>query len=143
MDWKTNRKPTPLSRLRSRVQTRLYPFLLSLAGAHLNGGAAVQPAQIEMIYWFSADPTRPVTIAYSQAQCEVDGEFIAALIAQIRALDPPFALTADERQCQYCNYRSLCRRGVTAGRDAEGESAGEEGDLLSDFDFDQVAEIEF
>jgi ATP-dependent exoDNAse (exonuclease V) beta subunit len=31
VDWKTNRKRTPASRLRERVQTRLYPFLMVLA----------------------------------------------------------------------------------------------------------------
>ncbi len=143
VDWKTNRKPTPLSTLRSRAQTRLYPFLLALAGAHLKGGTAILPAQIEMIYWFSADPTRPVSIAYNQTQYAADGEFIAGIIAQIRAQTPPFPLTAEERQCKFCNYRSLCQRGVAAGRDTEGETASEEGDLLSEFDFDQVAEIEF
>lgn len=143
VDWKTNRRPPPLSVLKARAQTRLYPFLLSLAGAHLNAGAEIQPEQIEMIYWFTADPARPAAFSYSQAQFEADRGFFFSIIAQIAAQDAPFPLTEDERRCLYCNYRSLCQRGVTAGRDVEGETAEAEDALLPDIDFDQIAEIEF
>lgn len=143
VDWKTNRRPTPPSILRSRVQTRLYPFLLSLAGAHLNDGKAVQPEQILMIYWFTADPERPAAFPYSPAQLEADKQFLTATIKQIEGQESPFPLTDDLDRCLYCNYRSLCLRGVSAGRENGEEVDGEAGSLLPDFDFDQVAEIEF
>jgi hypothetical protein len=143
VDWKTNRKPIPPSILRLRAQTRLYPFLLALAGAHLNGGGEIRAEQIEMIYWFTADPIRPASFPYSQAQFEADREFLAGIIAQIEAQETPFPLTDDERRCLFCNYRSLCLRGVSAGREEESEADGEKGELLPDFDFDQIAEIQF
>lgn len=143
VDWKTNRRPIPVSILKARAQTRLYPLLLSLAGAHLNAGELIHPENIEMIYWFTADPDHPAVFSYSQAQFEADREYISGIISQIEARDAPFPLTDDERRCLYCNYRSLCQRGVAAGTDADGETAEAEGSLLPDIDFDQIAEIEF
>ncbi len=143
VDWKTNRRPAPLSILKVRAQTRLYPFLLSLAGAHLNAGTVIQPEIIQMIYWFTADPARPAVIPYSQQQFEIDREYIARTIAQITAQEAPFPLTEDERECLFCNYRSLCQRGAAAGRDSEEETAGAENASALDIDFDQIAEIEF
>ncbi len=48
-----------------------------------------------------------------------------------------FPLTADEKKCAYCAYRSYCERGVAAGQGDETE--------LADFDLNLAAtpEIEF
>lgn len=142
VDWKTNRRATPQSILRDRAQTRLYPFLLALAGTYLNNSQPILPENIEMIYWFTADPVRPFHYEYSQNQFERDRAFLAQTIHAIEAQESPFPLTADEKACQFCTYRSLCDRGVAAGSDFEGGAAFDE-PLLLDFDFDQIAEIEF
>src|SRR5512135_2793344 len=51
VDWKTSRKQTA-TWLAARLQTRVYRYVLSQTGAHLNDGAAIQPEQIRMVYWF-------------------------------------------------------------------------------------------
>lgn len=145
VDWKTNRKRTPAARLRERVQTRLYPFLMALAGAQFNRGAAWQPHQIEMIYWFTAEPGNPHRIQYSEKQYREDETLLHAWIDAIqRSADQPMLMTADqERQCPLCNYRSFCERGQRAGV-WEDESDDLESDVPSiDFDFAQIDEIEF
>lgn len=144
VDWKTNRKPIKVTVLKTRAQTRLYPLLLVLAGAHLNGGVSIQADKVKMIYWFTADPAHPVTFQYSEIEYQADCDYLKQLIAQIEAQEKPFPLTADEKSCLFCNYRSLCQRGIAAGSAAEDETdEGEEGALLPDLDFDQIAEIEF
>ena len=45
VDWKTSRKRTPRRWLEERLQTKVYPYLVVAAGAHLNGGRAFQPQQ--------------------------------------------------------------------------------------------------
>jgi len=140
VDWKTNRRPTPQRALRNRVQTRLYPFLLALAGAYLNGGQPIQPEMIEMVYWFTADPQNPVHFEYDEDIFEADRTFLAQTIHQIETQTSPFLLTSDEKMCLYCTYRSLCDRGTAAGKDPEGETVDQEPWLI---DFDQIAEIEF
>ncbi len=143
VDWKTNRKKIPPAVLKNRAQTRLYPFLLVLAGGYLNAGQVVQPAQVEMIYWFTADPTGLVHYEYDDNQFLSDQNFFSGLIDQIETQASPFQLTPNVKQCQFCNYRSLCLRGEVAGVDREGESEADESQLLQDFDFDQIAEIEY
>ena len=71
---------------------------------------------------------------------------MAAEIAQRD--DGVFLLTDDAKRCQFCAYRSLCRRGVEAGDldAADADTAAEEiasPDWAASFDFEQVGEIAF
>lgn len=145
VDWKTSRKRPRRAWLAGRLQTRVYPFLLVRAGADLNGGQQIRPGQIEMVYWFADYPARPERFAYDAAQYQADEMYLAALIEEIKQRgNGDFPLTAQERRCRYCVYRSLCQRGVRAG--AFGQ-AGDEPELDEGFDvaldFEQIAEIEY
>ncbi len=121
LDWKTGKqggaRPSSL-KLQARLQTRLYPLLLCLAGQHLNGGAPIQPEKVEMIYWFSDHPQATVRFQYSDTQMAADQTYLRSLIAEIRNLaerSQPFLLTPDARRCAFCAFRSLCKRGAQAG----------------------------
>jgi len=144
IDWKTGHAQQPAA-LKKRVQSRLYPYLLVEAGAYLNNGAAVQPEQVRMMYWFAADPKNPVVFAYQQESYLADREYIAGLIAEIKASLPgKFLLTLDERTCLFCVYRSLCGRGEKAGDWHEMEEEYDGGyPPLIDIDLDQIGEIAF
>jgi hypothetical protein len=153
VDWKTSRKRTRRDWLAARLQTRVYPYLLVKAGAQLNNDQPIRPEQVEMVYWFSNFAQDPEHFEYDAEQYEADEAYLTSLITEISALaqkrssDPQsgqFPLTTDERRCQYCPYRSLCRRGIRAGAvsDIEDELVTEE-DLDFQFDFDQIAEIEY
>lgn len=146
LDWKTSRRRPQRRWLADRLQTRVYPFLLIQAGTQLNGGQPLRPEQVEMIYWFADFPTEPERFVYEMARFEADRAYLASLIGEITDVlergDLP--LTAQERRCRYCVYRSLCQRGVGAGRLDEGEeeSDAEEGlDLM--IDLEQIGEIEY
>ena len=145
VDWKTYRKRPRRAWLVGRLQTRVYPYLLVRAGAHLNMGQPLQPGQLEMIYWFADFAAAPERFAYDAAQYEADGTYLAALIEEIARLeDEDFTLTAQERHCRYCAYRSLCQRGISAGAFAEAEDEREAGDEFDiSFDLEQIAEIEY
>ncbi len=143
VDWKTNRRKIPPAVLKNRAQTRLYPFLLTLAGGYLNGGQAIDPERVEMLYWFTADPTGLVHYKYDLDQFQSDQKFFTELIHQIETQVSPFPLTTDTKQCLFCNYRSLCLRGSVAGVDSDGDTDTDENQILQDFDFDQIAEIEY
>jgi len=172
LEWKTSRKRPQRKWLAERLQTRVYPYLLVRAGSHLleigEGELEVedwrpffQPEQVEMVYWFANFPQDPERFPYDAAQYEVDGAYLASLIEEIKELalspvlspveglskglgDGDFPLTTQERRCRYCPYRSLCQRGVRAGTFDEAEDDMTPEDLSQlDFDFEQVAEIEF
>lgn len=143
MDWKTSFHRPSASTLRKRLQSRVYPFLLSQAGSRLNNNQPLSPDTISMIYWFPEAPGQPEQFDYSAAQAAADLDFLSGLIAAIQNTPAGgFELTAQEKACQFCNYRSLCARGAKAGSNPEEDSSGAPLSAL-DFDFDQIIEIEF
>ncbi len=145
LDWKTSQKRTRSAILKSRLQTRVYRYLIVRAGAHLNAGQAFEPEQITMLYWFSDFPDSPERLPYTSKQYQDDAQYLSGLIAGIDALDQDgFTLTDDEQRCAYCLYRSYCERGVHAGQmnTLEEEPETETAALLN-FDFEQIAEIAF
>lgn len=143
VDWKTSRKKPKRQILADRLQTRLYRFLLVEAGKGINGGQPVTPDQVELIYWFTAESRNPEHFLYSVTLYEKDKNFLKNLIADVvNASETDFPLTSDLKMCRFCNYRSLCNRGETAG-EFEEEALDEAGGPGFDLDFEQIAEIAF
>jgi CRISPR/Cas system-associated exonuclease Cas4 (RecB family) len=153
MDWKTSRKRTKRKYLAERLQTKVYPYLLVRAGAHLNGGQPLAPEQVKMIYWFADYPDDPAHFSYDKAQYEADRAYLTSLVEEITGLalslsnglgDVDFPLTTQEQRCKFCPYRSLCQRGVKAGSLDEIEDEADAGDAFDVvLDFDQIAEIAY
>jgi len=146
LDWKTSHRPPSVPWLRRRLQTRVYPYVLIQAGAHLNGRVPVQPRQVQMVYWYPGFPDQTVCLPYSASQYALDDEYLEGQVEMIAACgEGDFALTEDEKSCKYCAYRSYCGRGDRAGQiddvDAELDFDVDPDDF--DFDLEQVAEIEF
>lgn len=144
VDWKTSRNTPKRQWLEQRLQTRVYRYLLTKVGAHLNNGKPFEPEQISMMYWFANAPETPGIFPYDATQYAEDEVFLSDLIHTIERLDADsFALTEDERHCRFCTYRSLCDRGTAAGNlnDLEDELSQE--DLDIDLDLEHIAEIEF
>jgi hypothetical protein len=139
-DWKTYHKRPMDEWMVARLQTRVYRALLVQAGASLNGGMPILPEQIEMVYWYADFPAEPARFPYAAAQNGRDWEFLTGLIGEI-SHHGHFDLTADEKKCAYCPYRSYCNRGLEAGSgaelDVETELAGIE------INYEQIQEIEF
>lgn len=144
-DWKTSRKQPSRNWLASRMQTHVYPFVLSSAGASLNVGERIEPEHIEMVYWYANSPETPERFPYSPAMYAEDRQLLNGTIAEIAALATPddFPLTDNERACRFCVYRSLCDRGVRAGDMADFVDPADEAVEDLTVDFDQIAEIEF
>lgn len=144
VDWKTGRRPSRATRLAERLQTRVYRYLLVRAGGYLLPGGALQPEQIEMIYWFSEALGQPVRFPYSPADFRADEAYLSGLVQEIAGLPPEgFPLTLQAERCRFCVYRSLCDRGVRAGLAEEAEEELSEFPEAPFAGFDQVAEIAF
>lgn len=116
VDWKTSRYQPGRDRLAVKMQTRIYPFLLALAGPSLTG-RDIPPEDISLIYWFAEKPDKPEVFQYGREQYTADRVYLSKLINEImgRDRDPIWELTTNEKACLYCPYRSLCDRGVKAG----------------------------
>ena len=142
VDWKTTAKRPQRSQLARRLQTLVYRYLAVEAGAGLNEGDPPAPGQVEMIYWFAASHGQIERFAYDDAQHTAARAALQDLIAQIAThTEPVWPLTQDPGQCRFCNYRSLCERGVTAGFLDDLEDDLEP--LEAAIDLEQIAEVEF
>jgi CRISPR/Cas system-associated exonuclease Cas4 (RecB family) len=142
-DWKTSRKRSSQQFLHDRIQSKVYPCILMLAGSKLNGGIPPFPTQVELIYWFTDYPEKPVRLTYSNEQYQEDTEFLTSLIREIKNTEmDSFPYTLELKHCLFCQYRSLCNRGTRAGSLEEMED-----DLAPDtdgtftIDFGSIGEI--
>lgn len=113
VDYKTHKKQTPKT-LKTRLQTRVYRYVVARAGAAFSDGIPVRPEHIEMRYWFAADSKPSVTLDYSQAEYEADERYLTALLEEVMSRSD-FPKTDDVSRCQFCTYRSLCDRGQQGG----------------------------
>jgi len=148
-DWKTYRKRPQRRWLARRLQTRVYPYVLVRAWDALGEEGSVQPSQVSMSYWFAEFPSTTEVFGYDEEQFRADGKYLQRLVLEIGERTAAcvegelLPRTSDRERCQFCRYRSLCRRGVEPGdvNAAMAELASEE---LSDFnlDFEQIAEFE-
>jgi hypothetical protein len=145
IDWKTSLHKPPRDILARRMQTRVYPYVLALAGAAFNNGQPIDPLAIEMIYWYPAMPDQPERFAYSPQLLQRDEQFLSNLVERIKfaVQSGNFPLVEDKQPCTYCVYRSFCDRGEKPGLLAAlPEEPQEVLDVLA-LDWDQIAEIQF
>ena len=142
VDWKTVRQPPSPAALEQRLQNRVYRYLAVEAGADFNDGQRPQPEQVEMIYWFAQQDGAIRQFPYDTRQHVANRKYLADLIDDITTQqDPIWPLTSNERHCRFCNYRSLCDRGVTAGFPKDLDD-----DLelpAVEIDLEQIIEVEF
>jgi hypothetical protein len=142
VDWKTVIKRPLRAILARRLQTRVYRFLAVEAGAAFNSGQVPQPEQVEMVYWFANQGGAIERFPYDAEQHATDRRYLGDLIGEIAIEQGEiWPLTPDTRQCRFCNYRSLCERGVKAGflEDLDNDLEPDQIEI----DLEQIAEISF
>jgi hypothetical protein len=141
-DWKTSLTRPRQAWLTKRLQTRIYPFILVGAGENINQGKPVRPEQVSMIFWFPQFPDRPVQFHYSTVKYQEDTSLLKNLVDEICKLpESGFEMTTHVEYCQYCVYRSLCDRGISAGSVLDNLIDFETQDLP--LDLEQISEIAF
>ncbi len=143
IDWKTSHHRPTRQMLASRMQSRVYPYVLLEAGTHLFGGP-IDAEQIGLVYWFAETPTKPEVFPYTAAQHQDNHAYLSSLISEVLSREEATWPLTDHRQhCRYCIYRSLCDRGVLPGPFADQGLETAESDFDFDFDLDEVEEIAF
>jgi hypothetical protein len=111
VDWKAARNVAHED-WASRLQTRVYLFVLAEAGDPYHDGVPLHPAQCEMRYWLGNAEQPWVIVPYSREQHEANRVCLAQLAGDIfnRSRIDQFPMTDDLRQCAPCGYRTLCKR---------------------------------
>jgi CRISPR/Cas system-associated exonuclease Cas4 (RecB family) len=137
-DWKTYHKRPSQERMAVTYQTRVYRSLLVRAGGCLIKNKPVNPDEIVMVYWLANFPTQPIQLPYNSSQSLRDWKHLENLTNRIEQQEI-FPMTADEKKCKYCQFRSYCDRGISAASyEDDHESLVE----MSDLTMDQIPEIE-
>ena len=145
-DWKTSTNHPKRKWLSDRMQTHIYPYVLTHAAGSITSHGSVDPGQIEMIYWYANYPEQPERFSYDCSAHDADAKYIEQLISTInQKTEPIFSLTPEVKRCLFCTYRSLCDRGVKPGELHQLESWQESGPSSEDvsFEYEQIGEIEF
>lgn len=146
VDWKTAQKRPARAWLGKRMQTRVYRYVMTLAGLAFNGGIPPEAEQVEMVYWYANYPDQAVRFPYDQGQFESDDVYLHGLVEEIGARDEEeWAMTGDTARCGFCRYRSLCKRGRATGSldELEGGELAADDEWDFDLDLEQVAEVVF
>ncbi len=146
IDWKTSKIRPKQKWLSDRLQTHIYPYVLSQANSSITDGIQADPSFIEMIYWFTNYPEQPEQFNYHDLEYISDAKYLESLITAVsQKSEIVFPLTPDIKLCQFCTYRSLCNRGIKPGELPDIDEL-QETDRSSDdvsLDYDQIGEIEF
>ena len=140
-DWKTSQHSPKRSWLSDRMQTHVYPFVFALLASQTGSEFTIPADNIHMIYWYPAFPDAPIQFDYSQTQFETDQQDLHSTIQEIFTLDESgFTKTDNEHLCEFCQYRSLCNRGVNAGDRSQSDDLEDEAASSAfEFDFDQIS----
>lgn len=145
LDWKTSSKIPRRNFLQQRLQTRIYPFIIAETSVFENNSLfSFQPQQIQMVYWFAEKPSKPEIFEYNDTTHSNNKLYLSNLIQNI--IDLPeggFPMTTNEVNCKYCNYRSLCQRGISAGLIHDAEDDETLAEKPFSLDFESIEEIEF
>lgn len=108
-EWKTSPNLPNPQILKSRLQSRLYPLVLSKMSRM--GSLDFSPDQVSMIYWFANQPERAVIFQYSTTQMIADQKYLIQLIDEISSIPfGEFKKTRNMRKCQYCDFFLLCHK---------------------------------
>ena len=145
-DWKTTASERKPKReiYTIKLQTILYPYILSQCSFGLAKQENIDPASITLTYWFPQFPEQPESFPYSSVQLAQDRSTLEHLIREIvsQPIDD-FPLTDNEKRCRFCVYRSYCGRGEKAGSMYSEDSDLEYSSVDLDLDIENVEEIRY
>lgn len=121
IDWKTGSSKPAHAFWADRIQTTAYLYVLGETLSQITT-ADISLSEIRMIYWFAQYPQEAVIIPYSEdmhAQGRAKLLDLLGSISQMMrsAVGKEWPKTSELRRCRYCEYRSLCDRGIAAEED--------------------------
>jgi hypothetical protein len=144
-DWKTTSRVPKREIYLQHIQSIMYPFLAFETHTKIFPQTLQLKHQgLSMEYWFPGFPENIITWEYSSAIHANSRELLSNLIAEISQKKlGNFEKTSNDKLCAFCQYRSLCERGIQAGLSKDDENELESKWASDDLDFDQVEEIAF
>lgn len=145
LDWKTAKRIPRKNRLADRIQTLLYPYAAFESAPAILSEFAHKAENLQMTYLFVRhNRENAITFEYGHERHEHNGKSLENLIAEICVKEPgSFERTSENRKCKFCNYRSLCERGIQAGDFHQEEDEIDLDQVIEHLDFSTQDEIAF
>ena len=145
LDWKTGGRQPLLAYYEKRIQTILYPYLVDECLPFSSISTPENPSSIMMQYWFPNFPNTNIQFSYSVAAHKDSEIFLKHLIREIQSTSiGEFRKTEKIPRCSYCQYRTLCERGVHAGSfDQVDDEEVDLNDLIESITLDALDEIQY
>lgn len=135
-EWKTSEFLPKREMISNTVQSILYPFMIYVCRNNIFPDINIDHEDIKMVYWFPNHPEKLIALNYSREKHDLNRRYLADVINRIQNTQSgSFNKTENLKSCSYCEFRSLCERGIKPGYyDTENP----------DLDFDQlIADIQF
>lgn len=144
-DWKTTSRIPKKEIYLETVQSTLYPFLAYETRMKIFPQVSMLRHQdLSMEYWFPGFPENTISWGHSATIHTKSRAILSSLISEISQKEPgDFEKTSNDKRCMFCQYRSLCERGIQAGSSNDSENEIESNWITDDLDFDQIEEIAF
>ncbi len=145
LDWKSAKRIPRKDQLAERIQTMLYPFAAFESVQSTVPGFEIEAENLQMSYLFVRhNHDNLITFEYNQNFHEQNRKLLENLIMEISAKETgAFECTTETRRCKYCNYRSLCERGVRAGDFRQEDEEPDLDQIIQNLDFETQDEIAF
>jgi hypothetical protein len=143
-DWKTTSRKPRRELFTQSVQTILYPFIAFEARNQIfSGSESLNQEDFSLEYFFPAFPDETISVDFDKNIYTANQVVILSLLNEINKKESgSFEKTSNEKRCAFCQYRSLCERGIQAGK-LDDESIMESHSFLENLDFEQIDEIPF
>jgi hypothetical protein len=144
-DWKTTSHRPKKEVYSQSIQSVLYSFIAFETRSHIFPGSDhLNQEDFSLKYFFPAFPEETITLEFNSSTLATNQAILLGLIREISNKEPgSFEKTTNEKRCAYCQYRSLCERGIQAGKLDNEEVKPEIDTVLENLDFDQIEEIPF
>ncbi len=144
-DWKTTTHNPKREIYMQSIQSHLYPYLAFQTREHIFPRTGLfRKNDFRMEYWFPAFPELAIAIEYSDARHDTSQTLLSSLISEIAGKEPgTFEKTINDKRCAFCQYRSLCEKGIQAGILENTEIETDNFSALENIDFDLIEEIAF
>ena len=142
IDWKTSIQPPRESFYQGKIQTGLYPLIAAKSLENIFRDVNFEKYPVTMQYWFPEFPEKTIRFVKNLDEIESDRERISGLIKEIEETPEGNFLKTDHlKRCDYCEFRSLCRRGILAGNILQQDEYADLEQILGELTLEEIEEI--
>jgi hypothetical protein len=144
-DWKTTARKPKNELFMQSIQSVIYPLIAYETRSRIFiGSEDLNPEDFSLKYFFPEFPDKTISLDFNKDTFTTNKTILLNLINEITNKESgAYEKTANDKRCAFCQYRSLCERGIQAGKLDDQETSTDTTFELDNLDFEQIEEIPF